>query len=126
MVQGINISDAELEVMRILWREEEPVSFASIRAELSKSKGWEKSTIATLLRRLRDKGAVSSEEARLRFYSPIITSEEFRHNEEQSLIDRLYEGSAKNLVAALCNRGDLTESDIEELRAHFKMRGEGR
>jgi len=37
------------------------------------------------------------------------------------MIDRLYEGSAKNFVAALCSRGELTESDIDELKTHFKM-----
>ena len=52
----VKISDAELEVMRILWREKQAVSFSDIRAELSDKTGWEKSTIATLLRRLQKKG----------------------------------------------------------------------
>ena len=59
------ISDAEFEVMRILWREERPVSFSDVRTELNSKMGWEKSTIATLIRRLVKKGAVSIQESSL-------------------------------------------------------------
>ena len=122
----MSISEAELEVLKILWREDKPLPFSDIRIELNKSKGWEKSTIATLLRRLQDKGAVSAQESRIRYYTPTITREEYRQVEEQSFIDRLYEGSAKNFVAALCNRGELTESDINELKTYFVMKEEDR
>ena len=122
MGHSVRISEAELEIMKILWREDKPVPFSDIRIELNKTKGWEKSTIATLLRRLQDKGAVSAQETRIRYYTSNITSEEYRHAEERSLIDKLYEGSAKSFVAALCIRGELAESDIDELKAHFKMR----
>jgi len=118
------ISEAELEVMKILWREAKPVPFGDIRAELNRKKGWEKSTIATLLRRLQDKGAVSAQEQRVRYYIPNITSEDYIQSEEQSMIDRLYGGSAKNLVAALCSRGKLTQADIDDLKEYFQMGGE--
>jgi len=119
------ISEAELEVMKILWREVRPVPFCDIRTELHSKMGWEKSTIATLLRRLQDKGVVSAREERMRFYTPNITSEEYIESEEQSMIDRLYGGSAKNLVAALCSRGKLNEADIDELKLYFYIGGEG-
>ena len=118
------ISEAELEVMKILWREARPVPFGDIRAELHGKMGCEKSTIATLLRRLQDKGAVSAKEQRVRYYMPNITSEEYIQTEEQGMIDKLYGGSAKSLVAALCSRGKITEMDIDELKAYFQMGGE--
>ena len=59
---SFKISDAELEIMRILWREKRAVSFSDIRTELSDKMGWGKSTIATLLRRLTKKGAISIQE----------------------------------------------------------------
>ena len=118
------ISEAELEVMKILWREARPVPFGDIRTELNLKMGWEKSTIATLLRRLQDKGAVTGQERRVRYYTPNITSEEYIQAEEQNMIDKLYGGSAKNLVAALCSRGKLTESDIDDLKEYFQIGGE--
>ena len=118
------ISEAELEVMKILWREANPAPFGYIRAELNTKMGWEKSTIATLLRRLQDKGAVSAQKQRIRLYFPNITSEEYVQAEEQSMIDKLYGGSVKNLVAALCSRGKLTKADIDDLKEFFQVGGE--
>jgi len=115
------ISDAELEVMEILWREGQPVAFGEIREELSGKMGWEKSTIATLLRRLQKKGAVSIQEKEVYYYTANITREEYVRGKERGMLDRFYEGSAKRFAAALCHRGELTEADIDELKAYFQM-----
>ena len=119
------ITNAELEVMKLLWREQSAVSFSDIRAQLQKAKGWEKSTINTLVRRLVDKGVISAEKRGVMQYTPNIMETQYKTAEEQSLINRLYNGSAKNLVAALCHRGELTEADIDELKAYFKMGDNG-
>ena len=66
---SFKISDAELEIMRILWREKRAVSFSDIRIELSDKMGWGKSTIATLLRRLTKKGAISIQERNSLLYA---------------------------------------------------------
>lgn len=117
------ISNAELEVMKLLWGADGPLSFSEIRVQLQKSKGWEKSTVNTLLRRLAEKGAVHVEKRDVALYTPAISEDEFQTQVERDLIDRLYQGSAKNLVAALCSRGALSESDIDELKAYFQMGG---
>lgn len=118
------ISNAELEVMRILWREARPVSFTDIRIELQNTTEWEKSTINTLIRRLADKGVITAEKQGAIQYTPNISEAEYIQAEEQSMIDKLYDGSAKNFVAALCQRGKLSEADIDELKAYFQMGGE--
>lgn len=123
---SFKISDAELEVMRILWREKQAVSFSDIRTELSNEMGWEKSTIATLLRRLQKKGAVSIEEKEVHYYVPNITKEDYLMFKKKSLIDKLYDGSTKNFVAALCQNGELTEADIDELKTYFRMGDENK
>lgn len=122
--KSFKISDAELEVMRILWREKQAVSFHDIRTELSDKMGWEKSTIATLLRRLQKKGAVSIQEKEIHYYEANIAKEDYAMQKKRSLIDKLYDGSTKNFVAALCQNGELTEADIDELKTYFQM-GDG-
>jgi len=117
------ISNAELEVMRILWREKRPVSFADIRGELQHAKGWEKSTINTLIRRLADKEVITAQKQGVLHYTYNISEVEYIQSEEQSMIDKLYNGSVKNFVAALCKRGKLSETDIDELKDFFKMGG---
>ncbi len=109
--------------MRILWREKKPVSFTDIRVELQNSKGWEKSTINTLIRRLADKEVITAQKQDVLYYTPNISETEYIQAEEQSMIDKLYDGSAKNLVAALCRRGKLSETDIDDLKAFFYMEG---
>lgn len=115
------ISEAELAVMNILWRETKPVTFSDIRTELHQKMGWEKSTIATLLRRLQNKGVVSVQEKQIHYYTANITKDEYIKEKEKSMIDKLYEGSAKKFVASLCHRGELTEADIDELKLYFQM-----
>lgn len=123
---SFKISDAELEVMRILWREKQAVSFRDIRMELSNKMGWEKSTIATLLRRLQKKGAISIQEKEVHYYMPKIAKEDYIMSKKRSLIDKLYDGSTKNFVAALCQNGELTEADIDELKMYFRMGDENK
>lgn len=123
---NIKISDAELEVMRILWREKRAVSFSDIRTELSDRMGWGKSTIATLLRRLQKKGALSVQDKEIHYYMPNITKEDYIARRKKSFIDKLYDGSTKNFVAALCQSGELTEADIDELKAYFRMGDENK
>jgi BlaI family penicillinase repressor len=115
------ISNAELEVMKILWREGAPVSFTDIRVELQRTTAWEKSTINTLIRRLTDKNVISVEKREMAYYTPNLTEAEYARSEEQSMLDKLYGGSAKRFVAALVDSGKLSESDIDELKDYFKM-----
>ena len=112
--------------MRILWREKQAVTFSDIRTELSDKMSWEKSTIATLLRRLQKKGAISIQEKEVHYYMPNITKEEYIMFRKKSLIDKFFDGSAKSFVAALCQNGELTEADIDELKKYFRMGDENK
>lgn len=118
---SIKIADAELEVMRILWRENRPLSYAEIRTALEATTDWKKSTIQTLLGRLKDKGVIDARQHYVTLYSPNITQEEYVRSEGQTFIDKLFDGSAKNLVASLCRSGQLNSHDIDELKAFFNM-----
>jgi BlaI family penicillinase repressor len=122
---SIRIADSELEVMRILWREGRPLSFAEIRKELESKTEWSKSTIQTFVVRLRDKGILSTlQPHNVTLYSPTVTEQEYLQSEEQNFLDKLFDGSAKKLVAALCQNGKLTEDDVDELKAFFEIGGE--
>ena len=117
------ISDSELEVMRILWREGKAISFSDIRVELQSLRGWDKSTINTLIRRLADKGVISAVKREIIYYTANISRAEYTRTQEKNMLDKLYDGSAKNFVAALCDSGKLSEADIDELKKYFQMGG---
>jgi BlaI family penicillinase repressor len=117
------ITESELEILRVLWSSQEALPVAVIRQTLEKSSEWESSTIKTLLRRLFEKGAVSAVKKDVFYYSPLVTEDEYNNYVTQNMIDRLYSGSARNLVASLVNGHKLNRQDIEELRAMFKAGG---
>ncbi|HBN83458.1 MAG TPA: CopY family transcriptional regulator [Clostridiales bacterium] len=111
------IQDAELEVMRVLWEKADAMSLIDIRKILSDRCGWEDSTIKTLLRRLLDKGIVRLEKRGV--YSPVVTRDEYIQWSTHTFINKIFSGSAKNLVATLVSNEQLDEKDIKELSAMF-------
>lgn len=111
------ISQAELEIMKILWQAKEPVSTNVIFIELSDKMGWDRSTVRTLLKRLLEKGAVAVKNLKVISYIPLILEKEYCDVQTKSFVDRLYGGSAKRLVSSLVENYDLTSADIDELRS---------
>ena len=119
----IKIADAELEIMRILWREKRPLKVADFKGELEQNKGWNKSTTHTLVSRLRDKGLIEpTERYGVARYIPLVTEDDYILSEEKALLEKF--GSAKTLALAMVRNGHLTDSDIDELRDYFKKGGE--
>lgn len=115
------ISDSELEVMKVLWRAEDALPVNVIRETLQKDRGWEPTTVKTLIGRLVAKGAVRQEKRNVFYYSPLIGEEEYNAWATDNLIRKLYHGSARNLVAALVQSDGLSRDDIEELRNMFRV-----
>jgi len=115
------ISDSELEVMKLLWRAEDALSSTEIREELQKSMGWGATTIKTLISRLLGKEVIAQEKRQVFYYRALISEKDYNQWATGRLIDRLYRGSAKNLVAALVASEGLSAEDIDELRAMFRV-----
>ena len=115
------ITGSELEVMKLLWRAEDALPVTEIRERLQKSKGWEPATIKTLISRLVTKGVVRQEKRNVFYYSPLISEKEYSAWATEDLISRLYNGRAKDLVAALVHSDGLTQDDLDELRQMFKV-----
>jgi len=115
------ISDSELEVMRVLWRAGDALPVTDIRETLQKSRGWEATTVKTLISRLVTKGVLKQEKRGVFYYSPLISEAEYNDWATHDLISRVYHGSARDLVAALVRSDGLTQNDIDELRDLFKL-----
>lgn len=118
------ITDSELEVMRVLWEAEAPLPISDIRVALQERKGWEPTTIKTLVQRLCNKHALAQEKQNVFYYRPLISREEYQNWATNDLIRKLYRGSARNLVAALVHSDKLSNDDFQELRDYFRMEDE--
>ena len=117
------ISDSELDVMKVLWEAEDALPITVIREQLQKRKGWEATTVKTLVSRLVTKGVVAQEKRKVFFYTALVTEAEYNEWATNTLIHRLYKGSTKDLIAALVHSDGLTEDDLAELRAMFVVEG---
>ncbi|WP_438349647.1 BlaI/MecI/CopY family transcriptional regulator [Paenibacillus sp. FA6] len=115
------ITDSELEVIRVLWEAGCELPISDIRRSLEQSSDWDSSTIKTLLRRLCEKGVVEASKKEVFYYKPLFSEKDYNEYTTQNLIDRLYAGSAKSLVASLLGGNKLNDADIEELRSLFKV-----
>ena len=120
MVPGnINIGEAELEIMKVLWQASEPVNTQYINEAVEK-RGWKRTTISTFLARLVQKEAVLSEKRGKSFYyTPLISQKEYRKSQTKNLIANLYNGSVKDFALSLFEEEKLSDEDINELRAIF-------
>ena len=113
------ISDSELEIMKCLWQAGKALSITEIRSELQGRMGWESTTVKTLVQRLCTKGALLQEKKGVFYYSALIDEQEYKRWAAEHLMQKLYHGSARELVAALLHADRLTAEDVEELGAWF-------
>ena len=111
-----SISEAESAVLEVLW-DKGPASAEDVTAALAIPRGWQDSTVKTLLGRLLKKGAVRAEKDGRRFiYSPTLAREEWLSSESESLLNRLYGGRVAPLVAHFSRHRKLSKRDIRELK----------
>ena len=115
------ISESELEVMRVLWEAGDALPITEIRQLLQERKGWEATTIKTLVQRLVAKGVLEQEKRKVFYYRPRVSEEEYNDWAVSGLVHRLFRGSAKALVATLVKSDGLSDADIAELRELFKV-----
>lgn len=119
---NINIGEAELEIMKVVWNANEPIGSTAI-GKAVEEKGWKRTTIATFLARLVEKGALSAERhGKAWYYTPILTAKAYKKSQVKSLIKNLFDGSAEKLVAALFEEEQFSDNDIKELKAIFEDR----
>lgn len=121
-MKNISIGEAELEIMKVIWKAKKAVTSGEI-GEAVESKGWKKTTIATFLTRLVEKGALDAKkDGKVYYYTPLISQKEYRKSQTKNLIKNLYNGSVKDFALALFEDEKLSNDDIEELRAIFDNR----
>lgn len=113
----MKISDSEMEIMKIIWEKEEPISTASILEELPKENSWKTTTVMTLLSRLAEKGIIKVKKiGKLNHYIYKVTEEEYKAVQTNMFLEDMHNGSVKNFMATLYNNKDISEEDISELK----------
>ncbi len=123
---NISLSDGEWKIMKLLWQES-PRTIGQIVELLFDETEWTKTTVFVMLKRLIAKGAVRMDGSeRLHRYYPLISRRDIAHEETDSFLARVYDGSIGMMVSSLAGRQSLSDTDIEELRRILDTLEDGR
>ena len=110
------ISNAEWEVMKIVWINSE-ISSINIIQELKDKSQWKPATVKSLINRLLNKNAIGFNKIGYEyFYFPLVTEDECIKLESQSFVNRVFNGSIKSLLLTFAQSEEISETDIAELK----------
>ena len=118
------ISEAEFEVMKIVWKYA-PISTNEITEKLLRTTSWSPKTIQTLIKRLVNKGALTYEkQSRVFVYTPLVEEKEYINQESSTFLKRFYDGDITTMLSAYIENGRLSETEIDNLRSLLSGRSE--
>ncbi len=103
-------------IMSVLWRRGEATT-AEVHEALHEERALAFTTIATMLRKMEDKGVVGHRsEGRQFVYRPTVTEDQVRRSMVGELVERLFGGDPKALVAHLVSEHEIDQDELGALR----------
>ena len=125
-MEKINLSDGEWKLMNLLWQNP-PKTITQLTKELEQATGWGRNVIITMLKRLEAKGAVRHEEGeRAKLFYPCVERDGAVLEETRGFLNRVYQGSLSLMVNAMVSSSELSDEEIEDLKAILDKAEEGR
>lgn len=116
MKKDPKISEAEWEIMKIVWANKLCTS-SQITEAMKENTKWKPKTIKTLISRLVGKNVLGyKEEGRKYIYYPLVEEDECVKEANQSFLSRVYDGAIKKMLVSFIKESDLSKDDIEELK----------
>ena len=109
-------TDGELEILNVLW-DAGPVELGTVRAALQSKRPVASTTVATMLKLMRDKGLVERADGPKGYlWTAKVSRKSARSGLLGKLVDLAFDGSARGLVAHMLEAGKLTQRDREAIR----------
>ena len=117
------LPDAELEIMKVIWHNECPISTSEVKRIIDEesSAGKTVQTVQTLLNRLIAKDYIKKDRRGKEYiYTPLVTEKDYVEFESDRFLKKMHGNSATNLMRALFDSRNISDEDIAELEAMFK------
>lgn len=119
------ITEAEYEIMKVVWNNE-PISTNDIVKKFESISEWSPKTVQTLLSRLVKKGALSYEKkGRVFVYRATVKQDEYTNTESKSFLKKFYNGALNSMVLNFIDDTKLSDEDIEELKRFLEKGRKG-
>ena len=106
------IFESEYRFCLILW-EHEPVNSTELVRLCAAQLGWKKSTTYTVIKRLTERGVVRTENA---VVTSLVSRDAVQRAESQEFLNRTFDGSLPQFLAAFTGGKKLNEQEIEALQ----------
>ena len=120
MIKKNKISEAELEIMKIVWEKQAPAASTEIVRTLKQRCGWEDTTSYTMLSKLVKKGALLRDKQTVSYYSAALSEQEYTLEQTVHLIDKFFSGDSRQLVSMLVENNKISREDIRTLRQFWE------
>jgi BlaI family transcriptional regulator, penicillinase repressor len=118
------LGDLQHAIMRVLWERGEATG-AEVHAALLAARGLAPTTIATMLRKMEDKGVVAHRsEGRQFVYRATVSEAEVRRSTVSEVVERLFSGDPTALVSYLVADHDIDPDEVARLRGVLAERTE--
>lgn len=110
------ISEAEFEVMKIIWKYA-PISTNEVTEKLTQTTDWSPKTIQTMLKRLVTKKALTYEkQSRVFVYTPLVPETEYIRQESNSFLNKYYNGNIVSMLTSYLEDDKLSKTELDTLR----------
>ncbi len=112
------VSDFELELMKVIWSNGDMALYSEITAALhAKHIPAGKNTIISLLSRLVDKGFLKVNKiGRRNQYTALVSASEYQSAQTETFLDKIYEGNVRELITTLIHDERISPEDYQELK----------
>jgi len=118
-----NITEAEWEVMKILWKSA-PLTANAIVKELTGKTHWKRETIRTLINRLVQKKALGfKKKGRHYDYFPLVSEADCVKAETKSFLSRFGSSSIEPMLAAFVEEKKMSPEKIARLKRILDQKG---
>ena len=111
-----NISESELEIMKVLWKYDS-LTLKEIVNELDK-KDWSYSTIRTMVQRLLKKGAIKANKDNISSfkYYTVVSEKDYQKSESKVFLENVFNGSLTKMISTLYKDEKLDIKEIKEIQ----------
>ena len=116
------ISEAEYEVMKVIWNFE-PISTPEVVDKLSNKSDWKPNTIHTMLARLVKKKALhAKKDGRVFVYTSLVEKHQYVEQKSKSFLQQFFGGTLNSMILNFIENDKLSNEDISELKKILSMR----
>lgn len=110
------LGETEMEILNHVWKLGE-ASVADVREQILKSREVAYTTVMTIMKNLSDKSYLKYRKEGMSYiYSAAVQPDQVRFSLIDRLIDKVFQGSPKDLVQTLVQSENLTEEERNEIK----------